>query len=151
MSDNKNDKLKKLIELMVRQTVKEVLPGMIKQTIVQMLGEGIQQPARPAGNGHKRQALQEASGRPEDFEAYPTMGQQGSFDRAAFRAQFGMEDMGTIGGGQSIPVHTGPITAPAITEHGMAVPVEVPDHLLKAMNTNYSGFLKKMGEHKQNG
>jgi hypothetical protein len=62
-----------------------------------------------------------------------------------------MEGFSTIGSGDPVPVSTGLITAPAITEHGTAIevpPEAMPEHVLKALNTNYSGFMKAMDGHK---
>jgi hypothetical protein len=151
MSD-KNAQLKKLLEVMVQREVKRVLPGMLREEVGKLLTEMKAAPVQ--GNGHKRVALMETSGNPEDFSEYPTMnaapGQ--TFDRAAFMSKMGMEGFNTIGGsGPSVPVHQGLITAPAVTEHGTAVEVpadKVPEHVINAFNKNYSGFLKAMDSKK---
>lgn len=160
----KNAVIKKMIEEMVQKEVRRLLPEAVKQVMSGMINEAVVNlpQARPAvpNNSSKRRALQEGSGM--DYEEYPTMPVRmnptmpPAMNRMQMAAQMGFEplgmDMGNMGGGfTSAPAHHGMITAPAITEHGTAVNVEIPDHVLDAFNTDYRGFLKAMDKHKTHG
>lgn len=146
----KNAQIKKLIEQMVQKEVRRLLPEAVKQVMAGMINEAVVNLPPTAGidNSQKRRAIMEASG--TGYEEYPTMGGR-PFDRNRMSAAMGFEPLGMNVGGQFTgPAHQGMITAPAITEQGTAVNVELSDELLSAFNRDYSGLMKAMDK-KKNG
>lgn len=138
----KNDQLMKLVESIVRKEVARIAPTIIRETMTRVMGNMILEAAdsleasspTPTVNSNKRRALQENTVTYENDE-WPTMGGETMTSLTGLR-----------GATPARAANPNRVTMDsAMTEHGNVVPLnpsEVPEHLDKIFNHDYSNLMK---------
>lgn len=148
---SQQEKLKKMIEAMVRKEVRAIAPQIIKETMAQVMGELIMESTATLpenGNSHKRRALTEASYmNSAELDEYPNIPVRMApqvrpqLDRNAMAARRGYgEFVGQHGGEAIAPNGKEMIVSSKVTEHGTPIPVdptELPDHVIHALTRDY--------------
>jgi hypothetical protein len=155
------EKLKMLIEAIVRKEIKTMVPHLVKEAMANLImetsiGQSYPQARQQinnqqfTGNSHKRVNIQEASG--EGYEEYPTLGGKTINAAARYAAIMGGEQFSPVGAQHGIIPQQNPgfITVDRMNssqEFGEPIPVNpaaLPDHLLAAFNTDYRDKMKAM-------
>lgn len=140
----KNEQVKKLIEALVHNEVRRLLPEAVKQALSGIISEAVidLSDPMPSGNAHKRRAITESVG----MEEWPSIG-GGVLDTSRMADMMGYGDLrpGARGGGIAMDM--------AMTENGTPIPVDprsIPKELHDAFNRDYSGLVKAWDK-KKNG
>lgn len=142
---SKNDQIRRLIEAIVRKELKEIVPQVVKEVMAGMIMEATVSPEATQfrGNSDKRIRMTESTRTyldDTDYEDAPVA--RPSRPRPAVEWDGGDGPALQMEGYAGLNVPT-----KAATESGNLVninPAAVPDFIIKAMNTNYSGFMQSV-------
>jgi hypothetical protein len=149
----KSDQLKKILEQMVRAEVNRVVPMLVKEEMLKVMGGMLMEGRRPereahidderpfTGNSNKRRELMQSAQDHDETEP--------QFDRASLAEQMGY---GEYASGASRRSGRKVMLDSRITENGNVIPInpsEVPDSVMEAINRDYSGLIKAWEEKKR--
>jgi hypothetical protein len=134
---SKTEQLKKLIENIVRKEVRALLPHLVKEVMANMIMESATPSLSSDGydNSNKRKQLLEQTPR-QPSQNLVSWEDDDSFDQPSHVRP---------------PSNLNTITE-VYTDSGMKIPVDpnrIPEAVLKAMNTDYRGFMEEMKKYKR--
>lgn len=150
----KSDQLKKILEQMVRAEVNRVVPMLVKEEMLKVMGGMLMEGRRPerevhidnerpfAGNSNKRRELMHAAQEPDEDTP--------QFDRASLAEAMGYGEYATTPRGSRAGRKV--MLDSRITENGNVIPInpnDVPDSVMEAINRDYSGLIKAWEEKKR--
>jgi hypothetical protein len=143
----KSDQLKKILEQMVRAEVQRVVPILVKEEMLRVMGGMLMERTLPAsepwqGNSDKRRELMNEA-------AYAPAADRPPMDRASLAEAMGYGDMLPMDR-VATPTARGGITLSSrVDQHGNVIPIDptmVPDIVQQAINRDYRAVMKVLDE-----